>query len=149
MHKHFPSDFYVTCATVIPVLFLAYAVQGRVYVSLLRASFSGMRASLPSAKVNTRRWRGALAGPLLLRSVAYAIVLAGAYGEFSALSALYSGSEQPGQRVQVFVMTLVLLVAVVVGPLWTYAKLSVAEDMFAEKVARDQRREEAADGDEG
>ena len=75
--KHFPSDFYVTCATVIPVLFLAYAVQGRVYGSLLRASLLEMRASLPSAKVDSWRWRRALAGPLLLRFGAYAIVLAG------------------------------------------------------------------------
>jgi hypothetical protein len=134
---------------VIPVLFLAYAVQGRVYESLLRASFSNMRVSLPSAKVNTRRWRGALAEPLLLRFVAYAVLVLGVYGEYSALMALYSDSEQPGQRPEVFVLTLVLLVAVVIGPVWHYAKLSVAEDMFAEEVARDQhRREQQAAGDD-
>jgi hypothetical protein len=32
------SEFYVTCATVIPVLFLAAAVQGGVYASLLQAA---------------------------------------------------------------------------------------------------------------
>ena len=40
--NNFPSDFYVTCASVIPVLFLALAVQGRVYewvLSLNRSAF--------------------------------------------------------------------------------------------------------------
>jgi hypothetical protein len=33
--KSFPSDFYVTCATAIPVLFLVFAVRGNTYGEML------------------------------------------------------------------------------------------------------------------
>lgn len=36
MAEKFNADFYVTCATVIPVLFLAAAVQGQAFVFLLQ-----------------------------------------------------------------------------------------------------------------
>jgi hypothetical protein len=45
MAKTFDVDFYVTCATVIPVLFLAVAVQGSAYASLLRAWQKTQRVS--------------------------------------------------------------------------------------------------------
>lgn len=41
----FNSAFYATAATVIPVLFLAIAVQGRSYENLLKASAGAIRRS--------------------------------------------------------------------------------------------------------
>jgi hypothetical protein len=41
--KSFNSNFYVTVATVIPVLFLVLAVQAPVYVNLLKASRDARR----------------------------------------------------------------------------------------------------------
>ena len=38
MAKGYDSDFYVVCATVIPVLFLAAAVQGNAYKNVLGAA---------------------------------------------------------------------------------------------------------------
>jgi hypothetical protein len=36
MAENFNANFYVTCATVIPVLFLAAAVQGQAFVFVLQ-----------------------------------------------------------------------------------------------------------------
>jgi hypothetical protein len=41
--KHFNADFYITCATVIPVLYLALAVQGGTYEAMLKAALAGQR----------------------------------------------------------------------------------------------------------
>ena len=118
MTKHFPSDFYVTCATVIPVLFVAIAVQRGPYKIFLQASMAAIRATAAVSRVSRRRALPKLAWAMLIRISAYAIVLCGFYGEFYALMALYSSSETSGQRVTVFVMTLILLFAAIAGPLW-------------------------------
>jgi hypothetical protein len=138
MTKHFPSDFYVTCATVIPVLFVAIAVQRGPYKLLLHASMAAVRATAAVSRVSRRRALPALAWALLIRFSAYAIVLAGLYGEFYALMALYSASERSGQRVTVFVMTLILLFAAVVGPVWEYAKSDVAEEAVLEAAKKER-----------
>jgi len=41
MTEKFNADFYVTCATVIPVLFLAAAVQGQAFAFLLQRARRG------------------------------------------------------------------------------------------------------------
>ncbi len=70
MTKHFPSDFYVTCATAIPVLFVAIAVQRGPYRLLLQASMAATRATAAQSKASRRRALPALAGTLLLRYAA-------------------------------------------------------------------------------
>jgi hypothetical protein len=60
VYKSFNSDFYVVCATVIPVLFLALAVQGDSYQALLDAS---LKAAITKAKAKAKAgdgWRGHL-----------------------------------------------------------------------------------------
>src|SRR5690348_5357412 len=91
MTKHFPSDFYVTCAAVIPVLFLAAAVQGGPFKLLLRASMAATRANAAVSKASRRRALPAFARSSLIRITAYTIVVAGAFGEVNALTALYRG----------------------------------------------------------
>ena len=138
MTKHFPSDFYVTCATVIPVLFVAIAVQRGPYKLFLQASMAAIRATAAVSRVSRKRALPKLAWAILIRISAYAIVLCGFYGEFYALMALYSSSETSGQRVTVFVMTLILLFAAIAGPLWEYTKAGVAEEDILQ-AAKDQR----------
>ena len=136
MAKHFPSDFYVTCATVIPVLFLAVAVQGRVYESVVRAlrradmtafryelaqrswSGSGRDLSAPGRAGLLLRARADLAGvaTLALLYVAALILIAGGAGEALALWILYRGSEVSGGRPVVLGSTLVLVAVVVTAP---------------------------------
>lgn len=99
--KNFSPDFYVTCATVIPVFFLAVAVQGRAYESVLRAIWR----------------RSPWVTGLYLQWIALPIFFAGGSGEYYALLALYKGSDQ--HRAWVFQATLILLAAVLVAPLLT------------------------------
>jgi hypothetical protein len=134
MAKHFSPDFYVTCATVIPVLFLALAVQGRTYESVLRSleqantppesaivatiSVAGVWKLIKAVPHKSWLWRSALAlfrnaGQWLLL---FLIVLAGGYGEGMALFVLYRGSETADERRSVFIATLGVLAVVVAIP---------------------------------
>jgi hypothetical protein len=82
--EKFNADFYVTCATVIPVLFLAAAVQGQAFVFLLQ------RARRRTAR--QRQW-------ITLRFFRFhvaAIVIAGIAGEPIALWALYGNPRGRG-----------------------------------------------------
>jgi hypothetical protein len=139
MTKHFPSDFYVTCATVIPVLFLAVAVQGRMYESVVRAtrradmtafryelmqnylSGPGRDLSAPGRTRLLLRARADLASvaTLALLYVAALILIAGGAGEALALWILYRGSEVSGGRPVVLGSTLVLVAVVVTAPFLT------------------------------
>jgi formate hydrogenlyase subunit 3/multisubunit Na+/H+ antiporter MnhD subunit len=117
--KHFPSDFYVTCASVIPVLFLAVSLQGSAWGSLRRQTFGAADAlerfgrSSPVRRIFTSVLVSTVGAALL-------IMFAGGVGEFFALLALFGGSEFPGQRVIVFVATLILVAAVVVTSYMTF-----------------------------
>jgi hypothetical protein len=110
MAENFNADFYVTCATVIPVLFLATAVQGQTFVVLLLQR-SGRRTARRRELVTLQFLRLRIAG----------IVIAGVVGEPIALLALYRESEWPWQRPVVLVATLGLLVAVAAAPISAYA----------------------------
>ena len=113
MTKHFNADFYVTCATVIPVLYLAVAVQGRTYESVLRASRTVAQSKV-SERWPYRTWRFFISR--FLDYLAFSIVFFGVWGEVAALIALYKGSER-GQQPVVFMATLILLATAAAGPL--------------------------------
>ena len=97
MAESFYPDFYVTCATVIPVLLLVVAVQARTYESAL-------------AREQRRGVRG------LLLTIAYVSVVLGGVGELGALVELLVREDTPWWRVTVLVATLLLLVVVLYGP---------------------------------
>jgi len=149
--KPFPADFYVTSATVIPVLFLAVAVQGRAYESVLRTSraFVGQfwwsfRRS--AAETGRSKWvllPVAFVLGMFANFSAVAIVFAGGLGEFLALYTLYTGTEQHGTRAFVFAATLVLLAAVVAGP------VLAAWHVRAEDYGYGPTAEQAASAEEG
>jgi hypothetical protein len=97
----FNGLFYATVATVIPVLFLAIAVQSRTYDSLVKViTYDG-----PDARL--------FAISLIAIVIAELILASGAIGEVSAVKALMV--EQAGHTSQVFVFyaTAFLIVAAV------------------------------------
>jgi hypothetical protein len=108
MAKNFNADFYVTCATVIPVLLIAAAVQRQALIFLLHRV--GRRT------VRHRELR-------FLRFRASVIVIAGVVGEVIALLALYWRSEIPWQRPMALVATLILFGVIAAGPIRAYADL--------------------------
>jgi hypothetical protein len=101
MAKSYYSDFYVTCATVIPVFLLVVAVQARTYESAL--------APLPKNRRGIRA---------LLLVIAYLVVLFGGFGEVGALWELLEKQDTGGWRTIVFAATLALLGVVLYGPLF-------------------------------
>jgi hypothetical protein len=144
MADNFQPDFYVTCATVIPVLFLAYAVQGGAYASFLKlyeqiekynsAWVPPPRPRRPGAYLasTTRVLLTLTAAPILLLG-AILTVVAGGLGEGLAIYALYQGTDQAGIRLVVFVATLVLVAVVIVVPLQAALRsVKSAQDVFSQ-----------------
>jgi hypothetical protein len=92
----FNVAFYSVAATVIPVLFLAIAVQGRLFHDLLDASteaisrFAQRYRQPPGAPGRVRAAMGAYFASLLLSGVAIVIVFYGVFGESIAVISLYS-----------------------------------------------------------
>jgi len=125
----YSPDFYVAIATVIPVLFLALALQGDTYRNLLTVHESAKRRGLAAAAKLTLR--GLLMLPVMLILASYAqtaavvILFAGLCGETAALWSLCYGRSvvAPG---------LVLAAAITLGAgigltlLWALAKAMIA-----------------------
>jgi hypothetical protein len=103
MAESFHPDFYVTCATAIPVLFLAVRLQAQDFESTL--------ARLTKPRVQQ-----------VLLSIAYASVLAGGAGEVVSLVALLLKQDVFGWKVFVLVATLLLLAVVLYSPFWGFLR---------------------------
>lgn len=101
----------------IPVLFLAVAVQGNSYKTLLDTALK-VRATNGSDGWR-RKWTARIRARALQR-IGYAIWCAGALGEFMALMVLYQEHEQSGTRITVLLCTVLLVFAVAMGPLNAY-----------------------------
>ena len=116
----FNSTFYATVATVIPVLFLALAIQSQSYQGVLNAA---LRLA-PGFQRGDRTARRALRTFVALRLLwgAYGFLLAAVVGEVLALSALYLGREPAGVRPTVYVAAIVLVLAAAAGPTVTLVK---------------------------
>ena len=142
MAKDFNADFYITCATVIPVLFLAVAVQGQAYEAVLISARHQARTGRHDrriSKLSSGFWSW------LLRLVAYAILLAGVVGELGALLTLYDGREG-GAKLFVLLSTLALVIAVAAGPLARFATVGFDIQMKATPGVWGDRRNDG-DGD--
>jgi hypothetical protein len=107
---NFPSDFYVTCATVIPVLFIAFAIEARQLQPPLAAGYRAFRRLV--GREGRFRDFVLFAVGLFLPAI---IVAFGLAGELGALAALYYGADVRSLRIITFASTAVLLVAVVLG----------------------------------
>jgi hypothetical protein len=124
------ADFYVTCASVIPVIFLAVVLAARAYESWL--------AGLPKKALGLRR---------VLLFAAYASVIVGGVGEFGALWELRWRQNTVKWNWVVFWTTLVLLVVVLFGSVIgalnaAFGKLRLTADQRKE---RDQRLSDIGD----
>ena len=102
------SDFYMTCATVIPVLFIALVVPGGTFDTMLSTA---MRA----ARREPLRQRDGMASAWL-PGLAWIIVMCAALGEIFCVLILFTGSSDGGGGL-VLAMTIVLALRRPPGPL--------------------------------
>lgn len=122
----FNANFYITAATVIPVLYLALTLQGNTYRDLMARWRETNRVSPFTLRAQAR----VVLVALIAISGAIAI-LQGVLGEYSALQAL--ANEHAGDQTEsnVFGACLLLLVMVAVGPAWWFLEAffgSLADD---------------------
>lgn len=116
----FNGLFYATAATIIPVLFLAIAVQGPMYASLIKAAAQAdKRMDQPlaeSAKIPRALAAIAIVAVYMTSTVlAMTIVTTGVIGEIEALASLYRQHTE-GSGSDVLGATVFLTIAVALGP---------------------------------
>jgi hypothetical protein len=114
----FNGLFYATCATVIPVLFLAIAVQGRIYSDL--AATTG-RFLVRDQDRAWKRIRSGLVTFLALLAAVWVLVV-GVIDEGDAIYALENQTARQGLSAEVAHGTVVLVVVVAVGPALTLGR---------------------------
>jgi hypothetical protein len=138
----FPSDFYVVGATVIPVLFLAVAVQGGAYETMIRA---GVRYSLSFfRKTGFRSYATGAGGGILMAAAVAGIIFYAVAGEIVALNALKSESDTPLDRRHVMVSTTSLLIAAIIPPVLTWIRAFA--EILKEGYRSERRRRASTSG---
>jgi hypothetical protein len=103
----FNSDFYVTAAAVIPVLFLAINVQ---------PVFQGLGITAPQRQAKSPS-RGQLMAVTVARIIVYIFMIAGIYGEIAAITALSDHTTASGIHQVVFLNMILLTIAAGAGPI--------------------------------
>ena len=114
----FNGLFFATAATVIPVLFLALAVQGHVVEDLIKPATEAIRnywAPPESRKPIPEGIRGAWVGSISLL-LAQIVIFAGGGGEILSFIALYLQKTNDIITVYVLAGVIALIVAASVGP---------------------------------
>ena len=118
MAAGFNSNFYTVVATLIPVLFIALAVQVPLFVRVFVAYQSLARAR-PYGRSRGLIEQGGLIYKIIFNASAWVlvfllvpIVIAGVWGELLAVYALYQQQDQPSTRYLVLVLTVLLIIAV-------------------------------------
>jgi hypothetical protein len=111
--------FYATAATVIPVLFLAIAVQENLFEEMIRVGDAPAQATRPG------KW---LSLTMLRLAAAFLILIAGTGAEGTALFELCVGNDLLFTRFYVLVALMLLVVAVAYTPFVRLA--NVAADIF-------------------
>jgi hypothetical protein len=119
-HVTFNADFYITAATVIPVLYLALTVQGTMFpwlVARLGKALEKMKGEVGS-KAKLVKLLGTLLGAYTAMTAAALIITAGVVGEIVALLVLVHRHDSTAARQIVFDSTVGLLVFTAAGPIW-------------------------------
>jgi hypothetical protein len=122
----FNGLFYATAATIIPVLFLAIAVQGPLYGDLLKASAATLRrfrehkAGSSPRRLVLRLWIGSV----LASGAAVAILIVTVGGEIEALLSLNAGRAY-GDPHAAIAAAVLLTAAAAIGPALAFARLMV------------------------
>jgi hypothetical protein len=123
----FNGLFYATAATIIPVLFLAIAVQGPLYSDLLKAfdavlrRFREHKAGSSSPRLLLRLWIGSV----LASSAAVAILIVTVGGEIEALLSL-NAQRAYGDPHAAIAAAVLLTIAAAIGPALAFARMMVA-----------------------
>ena len=107
-HEAFNADFFITAATVIPILYLALTLQGQTFESLINRLTTLWHR-------NGWQW-SVLYG--LTSTATFAIIAAGSLGEWLAIYAIYQQQADTFTTQIVRNLLLVLIVAVAAGPAW-------------------------------
>jgi len=124
----FNSTFYLAAATIIPILFLAFAVQGPAYQNLMQnyatlgERIETIERTETTGRLPSRRWWGTTLTVALLTAVILAIPVLGVMGEIAALYALYNQQIWAGGGQVVFLGVILLLLATAIGPVLTWIK---------------------------
>jgi hypothetical protein len=136
----FNGLFYATAATIIPVLFLALAVQGTIYQDFLTAAVGAARSIGRGHR--SRRYPSLTAvltlGPIMMIALAGLIPIYGAAGE---LAAIYALAEQKSGLLAAGLVpgaVIVLAAATAAGPLMALFRAMV--DTVIESSPRGGRR---------
>lgn len=122
----FNGLFYATAATIIPVLFLAIAVQGPLYGDLLKASGTTLRrfrehkAGSSPRRLVLRLWIGSV----LASSAAVAILIVTVGGEIEALLSL-NAQRAYGDPHAAIAAAVLLTAAAAIGPALAFVRLMV------------------------
>lgn len=110
MKDTFNSDFYITAATIIPVLYLALTLQSSTFDMVLEWWGKLLtRRSGRSRKVERRFWIA-----LLVAIVGLSLLIEGLFGEIYAVQALYSRQSNIGTTQFILVSVIILTLAVIV-----------------------------------
>lgn len=115
----FNGLFYATAATLIPVLFLALAVQGGMYEYLLRradnaTSYQQKTIGAPFIQQLAGGAAGIAGG--MAQAIAYAILVFGVGGEITAIRALSIQKAGSQGHAFVYLAAIILTVAIAVNP---------------------------------
>jgi hypothetical protein len=122
----FNGLFYATAATIIPVLFLAIAVQGPLYGDLLKAFDAALRrfrehkAGASPRRLVLRLWIGSV----LASGAAVAILIVTVGGEIEALLSL-NAERAYGDPHAAIAAAILLTAAAAIGPALAFARLMV------------------------
>jgi hypothetical protein len=142
----FDADFYTVAATVIPVLFLAIAIQGRIFENLLTGSNDVVKATdstIVRADVSgTQKFiigAGGMITALVMYFLAVAVVFLGWLGELISVQALYDQGPAAKPNSIVFCAIIVLTIVVVGEPF-----LRICQERMKEGDERRARKRSAA-----
>jgi hypothetical protein len=124
--QNFNVDYYVAAATIIPVLFVALAVEGNTYKELLAS------ISAASDRWFADRRLGRLLAVLWREILAGLVLAAGLLGEFLALDALQAHSAAGMEIYGTRIALIILVFAVVAGPAVAFFKAGVTSSATTE-----------------
>jgi hypothetical protein len=113
----FNKDFYTAVSAIIPVLFLALVVETKTYLAPLQAARILLKKIRQKNALIVVLVSYALA-PLIYAPLA--IIVAGAWGEFLAVYALYQGQAGDVTGLGTLWSTIFLVAVVAIGPIWNY-----------------------------
>lgn len=117
------TTFYVTVATLIPVLILAFAVQGSAYDDLLKAGLDMANGVRHQGHPLRKLVSGVMSWIMIFTAVF--IVIAAGLGEITSIYVLYRGRQGGSDQRHVLNETIILVIAVLATPVLKYVRAMI------------------------